>query len=363
VTIVQLGDSHTAADFETGTMRRLLQTRFGDGGRGFVSLGLPWGSYRQDGIRGGMTKEWLSERPKSTSAKLAAIQENRYGLLGVALTTAKRGARAWTDVTTPFSKVDVHYLEQPGGGTFELKIDGATRGRISTRGALTKSGFYTADVPEAPHRIELSALGDGEVHVFGATLDRATVGVSLDALGINGARVTEPLKWDETHMTEQLRRRAPSLVILAYGTNEAGDETTPQAYERQIVDVLGRLSRAVPAAACVLLGPPDRAVETKDGYLTSVKLLEVISTQRRVAEAAGCAFYNQFEAMGGDGSIAAWALEEPPRAAKDRVHLSRDGYAQLGSAFTSDLLRAYEAWKFEKGFGAVTQIRHDLPIK
>src|SRR2546430_12522586 len=39
VRIVQYGDSHTAADFETGAIRKTLQTRFGDGGRGFVLLG------------------------------------------------------------------------------------------------------------------------------------------------------------------------------------------------------------------------------------------------------------------------------------------------------------------------------------
>src|SRR5690606_23466976 len=39
VRIVQLGDSHTAADVLTGTARRALQERFRDGGRGFVAVG------------------------------------------------------------------------------------------------------------------------------------------------------------------------------------------------------------------------------------------------------------------------------------------------------------------------------------
>lgn len=37
VHIVQLGDSHTAADFFSGQLRARLQQRFGDGGPGFVS--------------------------------------------------------------------------------------------------------------------------------------------------------------------------------------------------------------------------------------------------------------------------------------------------------------------------------------
>lgn len=36
VAIVQLGDSHTAADLFSGELRRLLQARYGDGGIGLV---------------------------------------------------------------------------------------------------------------------------------------------------------------------------------------------------------------------------------------------------------------------------------------------------------------------------------------
>ncbi|MEO8797611.1 MAG: hypothetical protein ABI551_06985, partial [Polyangiaceae bacterium] len=63
-TIIQLGDSHTAADIGTGAARKVLQTRFGDGGRGFVALGRPWKTYAQDGIRGKTSREWKPEHGK-----------------------------------------------------------------------------------------------------------------------------------------------------------------------------------------------------------------------------------------------------------------------------------------------------------
>jgi lysophospholipase L1-like esterase len=183
------------------------------------------------------------------------------------------------------------------------------------------------------------------------TVDRPEVGVTLDALGINGARVTTALTWSETHMAEQLRHRAPDLVVLAYGTNEAGDDTTAATYERQLVDLLGRVARAVPSAACLLMGPPDRATRSKEtGMLATMpKLFEVIETQRRVAQAAGCAFYDQMTAMGGEGTIVSWANEPNSRAQRDYVHLTRDGYAFLANTFAADLVRAYSAWRVEQG--------------
>ncbi len=354
VRVVQFGDSHTAADIQTAVVRAALQGRFGDGGRGFVAIGKPFRSYLQEGVRCGMSSEWVAERGRWEKGHFSG--DGMYGLAGVGLMTSRRGARAWADVSAKTDRAEVAYLEHPAGGSFDLLIDGVRVVRVATRGERITSAFRSFGVADAsPHQVEVRAVGDGDVRVFGVTLSRAAHGVVVDALGINGARVTTCLSWNENHWTEQLRHRSPALVVLAYGTNESGDETTPQVYERQLVDALGRVARAVPSASCLLLGPPDRAIGGEGGYQTSPKLLEIIASQKRVAEAAGCAFYDQLEAMGGRGSIAAWAAEDPPRAQKDRVHLTKEGYAQLGSAFASDLLRAYTAWRRGAGLPVIAR--------
>lgn len=360
VRITQFGDSHTAADIQTGAVRRALQMRFGDGGRGFVAIGRPWKQWLQDGVRVGMSTEWAPEKGKLERGKLTG--DGLYGLSGIGLLTRRHGARAWADVTTRTSRAELAYLEQPNGGAFDVYVDGVRVVRVSTRGERAASAFRAFDVAEASaHQLEVRAVGDGDVRVYGMSLDRVQHGVVLDALGINGARITTALSWNEQHWSEQLRHRAPALVVLAYGTNESTDLDLPQhVYERQLVDALGRVARAVPSASCLILGPPDRAVDTKDGWVTAAKIGEIIAAQRRVAEAAGCAFYDQLAAMGGEGSIATWAAEAPPRAQRDRVHLTRDGYAQLGSSFASDLMRAYAGWRREAGLPPSTT--RDLPL-
>lgn len=345
VRVAHFGDSHTAADLETAVIRRALQERFGDGGRGFVALGQPWKRYLQDGVKAGNSREWARERARGKNQG-----DGCYGLGGVCLIANRRGARAWTEVAAKTSRAEVAYLEQPGGGAFEVLVDGQPVVRIATRADRVASAFRAFGLPEASaHQIEIRTVGDGDVRVYGVALEREQRGLVYDALGINGARATITLAWNEAHWAEQLRHRAPGLVVLAYGTNESGDDTSEQRYERQLVDVLGRIARAVPTASCLLVGPPDRAIEVDGQWMTSPKIEEIVATQRRVAHAAGCAFYDQMTAMGGRGSMAAWALEEPPRAQKDRVHLTREGYAQLGSAFVADLLRGYAAYRRETG--------------
>ena len=353
VTILHFGDSHTAADYETGPLRRALQARFGDGGRGFVAIGEPWKHYVQEGLRNGSTHDWVPERAhpvKGGKGKL--VGDGLYGLGGVAIHTDRAGARAWGEYSAKASRVEIAYLAQPRGGSFDVYLDGARAGHVSTRGVANASAWRAFSAADGPHRIEIVASGDGDVRVFGTVLDRDQVGVTYDALGINGARVTNALTWDESHMAEQIRHRDPDLVVLAYGTNESGDTDVPiDTYERQLVDLLGRVARAAPSAACLLLGPPDRAVRAGGGWGTVPRLLDVVATQRRVAHAAGCAFYDQLEAMGGPGTIAQWAEESQPRAQRDRVHLTREGYTQLGNAIAGDLIRGYLEWRGESGLG------------
>lgn len=362
VRILQYGDSHTASDTGTSVYRRILQDRFGDGGRGFVAIGMPWKSYVQDGVRGGMSKEFEPQR-------IAHLQDGRlagdgdYGLLGVAIGSDRPGARAWTQVSAPSSRVEIDYWQQPRGGSLDVLVDGTKMARIVTAASQPTSGYYALSLADRPHQIELRAASDGAVRVFGMALDRARTGVVVDALGINGAQVYTPLHWNVDHFAEQLQHRAPDLVVLAYGTNEALDPKLDLAdYERALVELLHRVARAAPAASCLLLGPPDLARPTaivptpaagavapmpvaRGGWSSWPPLGDVIEAQRRVARAAGCAFYDQQQAMGGPGTMIGWASDPEPRGQRDRVHFTQAGYASLATSFAMDFLRAYDDWR------------------
>jgi lysophospholipase L1-like esterase len=351
VVVLQYGDSHTASDMGVGVLRHALQARFGDGGRGFVPIGRPWKTFWQEGVRGAMTKEFAPVMVTWHAG--VAGGDGFFGLLGVGIEASRAGARASTDLTTArASRAELAYLEQPQGGAFDVLIDGAPAGHVESRAAQPRSGYFAFDVSDAPHTIEVRPVGDGAVRLFGLALDRSEAGVVVDTLGINGAQILTPLHWNEEHFADQVRHSSPDLVVLAYGTNEALELGLADAdYERRLAELLGRVARAAPGGACLLLGPPDLARHTKgqSDWKTWPRVLEIVAMQRRVAQTAGCAFYDQLAAMGGPGSIAAWALGPEPRARGDRVHLTRSGYTQLASAFAADLMRAYDEWRAERG--------------
>jgi len=333
VRVVQLGDSHTASDYGTSIVRARLAARFGDGGRGFIPVGEPHKRLFQAGEivssgSGFRAREALASDGASGAAAL-------LGPTGVAMEARTAGAFLSSRLSVGADRFEIAYLAQPGGGSFEVLLDGKTAAKVTTSHATPTSAFRAFDAGRGPHVLEIRATGDGAVRVYGVRLDDTAVGTTFDALGINGAQATTPLGWDEAHTTEQLVHVAPALAILAYGTNEAGDPNVTPAQHKDALTALARRVKASPGTACLVLGPPDR------GARTLPKLAEIIAAQRAAADASGCAFFDQFAAMGGAGSIARWSRENPARARRDHVHLTRAGYAALADALVADLLAAY----------------------
>lgn len=338
VRIVQLGDSHTASDYGTSVARAKLVARFGDGGRGFIPMGRPYKRLFQSGET--MARAIAFEPDEAGSpARHEPSVDGLCGPTGVAMDGRAPGASMSSELSAKADRFELAYLAQPGGGSFDVLVDGQRKEHVSTKEATTASAYRSFAVTRGPHTLEVRATGDGVVRVFGVRLDDDAVGVSLDALGINGAKATAPLASNEAHFVEQLGHTAPALAILAYGTNESGDTTTtPDEHAAALRALAARVKKAAPGAECVVLGPIDRA------YVLP-KLTELIAAQRRAADDAGCAFYDQMAAMGGAGAIRRWSTESPPRARRDLVHLTRAGYAFVAEAFVRDLVSAYDGWK------------------
>jgi lysophospholipase L1-like esterase len=142
-----------------------------------------------------------------------------------------------------------------------------------------------------------------------------------------------------------LQRRAPELVLLAYGTNETTDRGQPiELYAEELAQVLTRVRHALPNASCVLVGPGDFPKEEEDGdYRTRPRLLEIIRVQRRLAPKFGCGFWDAYAFMGGEGSMAEWVRANPRLGAADHIHLTARGYVRMGMVLGDALMRAYDA--------------------
>ena len=125
--------------------------------------------------------------------------------------------------------------------------------------------------------------------------------------------------WDQALLHQDIAHLAPSLIMLAFGTNEGfRDNIDLATYAADFAARLHDLHAAAPDAALLVIGPPDgdrRACKRKrhrspcgDANWTEPPKLDAIrEAQRRVAAQQGAYFWDWQAAMGGACSMMRWA--------------------------------------------------------
>jgi lysophospholipase L1-like esterase len=343
--ILHYGDSTIASDYVSGTVRRRIQARFGDAGHGFILIANPWEWYFHNDVFHASGGEWSASRLAGPWAS-----DGIYGLGGVSFSSYGGGV-AWFGTATHgdfgrrVSRFDVYYLEQPGGGEIEVALRGAATERVSTRGDEKVSRIHSVRTEDGEAQLTVRAAGGGPVRLFGVALEREEPGVVYDALGAHAAMAAYWQRQNRAHWKDQFALRDPSLVIVQYGTNESEGTFDGPEYEKALGALVDELKDVAGGAPVLIVAPLDRAVSRGGRLVTRSIILDLVASQKRVALGRGVAFWNTFEAMGGEGSMAAWVRARPELGGPDLTHPTPIGAEVLGDMMADALIRAYEAWR------------------
>ena len=358
LTVLQLGDSHTAADFFTGRVRERLQQVFGAGGMDYLVPGRPHPGVRSalfdSDASDGWSYEALQKSDESRRFYLSGFNAVAHHA-GASLSLKAKGGLA-------YDSVQVAFLKQPGGGRAEVLVDGQPSGDISLDGAADQRA--TLDVNAADrgahgfHDIAVRSLTDAPVTVTGVEVNREGDGVSYVSLGFPGATVQLLQKLAEDNLADDLKRVAPDVIVLAFGTNEGFNDALDVAtYTAQYEQIVKRLKSLRPQARIVIIGPPDGArangackpgapgcatPASADGgachFPTPPKLAQVREAQRRLAMRLEADFWDWSSAMPSPCGAQVWAAADPPLMAHDYVHMTTEGYKQSADRFADFLI-------------------------
>ncbi len=346
VRVAMYGASGTASDLGVGYIRTYLQARFGDGGPGFVPLVPLSRWYRHNEVIVESSKHWRKEHAQIYKGR----RDGHYGLLGASFTAtagkqwAQVKPKSASDSSHGVDHVELFFLRQPGGGSFKLSIDGGTPQTVSTAAEVIEPGYHALALDPGPHTIRIETIDAAEVRVFGVVLERPDPGVVVDVLGIDGTRGANHLTWNEAVWGDNLRRRAPDLYVLSYGTNESVDASLSlPLYAEDLREQLHRFQRVLPEASCLLLGPADFPIRDGDQILPRPVLREIIAAQRQVAAEEGCGFWDGMTFMGGELSMVSWVDADPPLARGDYLHFNRLGSARKSMALADALMYGFDA--------------------
>jgi lysophospholipase L1-like esterase len=340
--IVQIGDSHTAGDLITASLRSRLQARFGRGGRGVIPPGRPYPGYQPRQIEVTETG-WSSQTSAPGRGAWPAS-----GLSGTRAMVAGAGGQ-------------FEMLAEPSALFRRVVVCGAGQGRvILSAGAMSHALEFDAApacravvLDAAAERLTLAPAG-GAVDLY-SVATFADDGLVLSNLGVIGTTLADMAARDEAVIAAELSAWTPDLIVLAYGTNEGFDPLLDiTAYEALLRAQIARLRALAPEASLMILGAPD-ALSPNGGAMCEAAMPDqtpwappqmlglVRDVQSRVAADMGVAFWDWRRAMGGDCSANRLATAVEPLMRTDRVHFNSTGGDWIGRLLFDDLMAAYGA--------------------
>jgi lysophospholipase L1-like esterase len=367
VTVLHLGDSHIASDRITGEVRKLMQARFGDAGRGLMMPGFPFPYYKAPGFDFEKIGEW--------TAANSLTDEGIYGISGVSLTSkSPDAALVLVSTGAPFTSAEAILLQAPGNGSAVIAA-GEAHQEIST--AADQQSVLRVQLDGKASSLKIEAKGDGPITLLGWSVSTGKPGVRYFNLGIPGASALTTNRFDRELAASDIKDLAPKLVVLGYGTNEGFiDGLDLDAYAKGYERLIALIKDAAPDASLVILGPldgarlprfvkaPDKAalpcralndreranyealVAAKDAkiahWYTPPKLDDVRQTLKKIAERHDALYWDMSTVMGGPCSVEHWVKATPPLAMPDHVHLTDEGSRRVGRALYAALLADYD---------------------
>jgi hypothetical protein len=352
ISILHLGDSHIQAGFYSGRTMRLLQSRYGNAGRGWISpLRITRTNEPDDYfITTSIKKEWVIGRRTQATPKAP------IGPGGVGLQTV-----------SPFVDFNISIAPVNGAGYLfnqAIVYRGPKSMPMLPSGALRDS----AEIYEGNHIADLKLIAD-TIHLdkltdklslqstrrkqgtdsllpdasfrnlyFGFNLTNGQPGILYHTVGINGAmfvNFTDPL------LVRQMASLRPSLLIISLGTNESfGRRFTIEEFSGQIESFLALVKKYMPHTAILMTTPPECykriTVNKKRQYVRNENSARAAQAITEVAKKEGLACWDLFQATGGKNSSKSWY--DSRLMGRDRIHYTKDAYYEQGKLLYKALM-------------------------
>ena len=340
VRIAYLGDSFIESDMMTSSLRTQLQQKFGGRGVGFVDMAPPYASMRTT-VR--QTYDgWIE-----TNILQKGSFNSRY--LNISQRFFTPDSIAWTDIRGVslygLDSTDVHtmFLCTSGPHTVNVTLDKGPVLKMITQGtakveALTLYG--------RAQRSRWLIPSGNQVKCFGVA-EESRSGLILDNFSLRGSSGMQLSTLSEINMKQWNAVRPYDLIVLQFGLNVANkNQTNYSSYISQMKKVIERMKVAFPQSGFLIVGVGDRGSRNENGEITTMPGIVALSHyQQNLAAETHVAFWNLYEAMGGEGAMGRMAEAYPVEAAKDYTHITHKGGKRVSTLLYKSMIYGYEQSK------------------
>ena len=340
--VMHYGDSAIGNDGIPGAIRLKMQARFGDAGHGFHLLGQPNASYKHQGVRFTEKQPWnhcfiiFGCREKDGHYGLGGTTFESTGGAEISLGTASKGPMG-----RKVSRFELWYAGSPKGGNIRVTLDDDEPAVLETAADQLEDRWQVIETTDGEHTLTVRASGGGKARAYGVVMERDVPGVVWDEMSQIGALTRRMLNFDKDHLHSQIRRRDPDLVVFMFGGNDMNTQGTMAKYREEYTEVLRLFRGAKDPLPCLIMAPLDHGERDGARIVTRSIVPKIVKAQREVAAAEGCAFFDTYQAMGGEGSMGRWVRSSPSLGSGDLAHLTHHGHKVVGGMLYRALVAGY----------------------
>lgn len=193
--------------------------------------------------------------------------------------------------------------------------------------------------------VELNISGSKDVNFYGFVLESDS-GIQVDNFPMRGSSGTGFESINPSLLAAQARAVNAKLLIMQYGINVVPNpQKNYDYYQRLFHAQLVALKKALPEVSILVIGPSDMSTKIEGVYASYPNIPLIRDAMKNAAFANGCAFWDLYEAMGGENSMVSWVNDKPPLAGKDFTHFTGKGAQYVGEMLYDALIRAYLEYK------------------
>jgi len=339
VRIAHYGDSTLEGDLISSDLRNLFQKKFGGKGVGIVPITSQDTKFRQT------TDLSFSDDWETASVYARNKEKLPVGISGHIFINADG---SWVQMKTnnrykTVSKFDVaklFYSNASSGAKVSYSLNG---GKKVTKTLSGGKDLNVLEIKKAKSKsIKITFPKDESAYYYGVSLESKN-GVYIDNYALRGNSGVALKKISSKQFKSFNNELDYKLVILEFGLNILnGRKTNFSRYEKDMIKVVKAMKSAMPSASFLLVGVHDKCIKKGSKFLTDPAVIKLVQAQKNIAEKTNIAFWNLFEAMGGEGSMVKWVDSNPPKAFKDYIHFNDIGAKKEAKMLFDELMKKYK---------------------
>ena len=348
VRIAYFGDSFIEADILTGDLREMLQKHFGGCGVGYVPITNKIAGFRPTVHQsfGGWGSHAITDSVHFDRSRQDI--SNHYFIPSVGAYVLLKGEKRFlSHIDT--CEVSTCYFLAADSVTLMASVNGSKTHSFPVKGngelqAVSVDGRI-GSVRWTVEKLDSAAL------FYAVTMDPHR-GVVVDNFSTRGSSGQQLAHIPMSILRQYNRLRPYDLIVLQYGLNVASQNVLNYTYYKNAMKpIVERLKEAFPETSILIVSVGDREYKDENGELRTMPGVKgLIRYQQALAAETHVAFWNMFEAMGGEGSMVKMVEGKPQMANYDYTHINFRGGKHMAQLLFETLMYGKEQYEKRKAY-------------